>query len=187
MKFCSECGARVVYTVPLGDSKPRFFCEPCNRVHYQNPRVIVGCIAHWQGKVLLCKRAIDPRIDTWTVPAGFMENGESMESGALREAREETGANIHLDDLYSVFDIERINQVYIIYRGVMLSPDVTPGPECSQVQLFAPDDIPWDSLFYPAIKDLLTRFETDLASGRFSLYTGTSVAGRISRIEPNDR
>ena len=186
MKFCTECGQRLVKKVPPGDSLERSVCVSCDSVHYQNPRIITGCIAHWQGEVLLCRRAIEPRTGCWTLPAGYMENDETMEQGALREAREETGADIRLDTLYSVFDIKAINQVYIIYRGVLLGPDLTAGPECSDVRLFHPGEIPWDNLFYPAIGDLLQRYTDDLALGKFSLYTGTSEEGRVSRLEQDD-
>jgi ADP-ribose pyrophosphatase YjhB (NUDIX family) len=186
MKFCTTCGHKLVKKIPPGDTLARFVCESCQQVHYQNPRVITGCIAHWQGKILLCRRAIAPRVGSWTLPAGYMENGETMEQGALREAREETGANIRLDTLYSVFDIEAINQVYIIYRGLLLDEKLTVGVECSEVSLFSPDDIPWDNLFYPAIRDLLERYVADLDLGKFSLYTGTSEKGRVARIESDD-
>ncbi len=183
MNYCSECGHKVVNKIPPGDTTSRFMCESCNIVHYQNPKVIAGCIAQWQGKVLLCKRAIEPRIGSWTVPAGYMENGETMERAALRETREETGADVRLDVLYSVFDIEAIDQIYIIYRGVMTSPNIVAGPECSEARLFELDEIPWDNLFYPAIKDLLLRFKSDITSGQFSIYMGTSIEGTVARIE----
>lgn len=186
MKFCTECGHQLARQIPPGDTVERFVCVSCHRVHYENPRIITGCIAHWQGEILLCRRAIEPRVGCWTLPAGYMENDETMEQGALREAREETGADIRLDTLYSVFDIKSINQVYIIYRGVLLGPGLTAGSECSDVRLFRPDDIPWDKLFYPAIGDLLNRYTADLALGKFSLYTGTSEKGRVARLERDD-
>jgi ADP-ribose pyrophosphatase YjhB (NUDIX family) len=186
MNYCTTCGHKLVRKIPPGDSLERFVCESCLEVHYQNPRVITGCVAHWQRKILLCRRAIEPRTGSWALPAGYMENGETLEQGALREAREETGANIRLDTLYSVFDIESINQVYIIFRGVLMGPGLTVGVECSEVRLFAPEEIPWDNLFYPAIGDLLERYVADLALGKFSLYTGTSKKGRVARIERDD-
>jgi ADP-ribose pyrophosphatase YjhB (NUDIX family) len=186
VNYCSQCGCALARKIPPGDTLPRFVCTSCQQVHYENPRVITGCIAHWQGRVLLCRRAIEPRIGSWTLPAGFMEIGETMEQAALREVQEETGARIRLDALYSVFDIEAINQVYIIYRGVLLGPELAVGEECSEVNLFEPDDIPWDQLFYPAIADLLQRYKADLAQQTYSLYTGTSVTGRVSRMEPDD-
>ena len=178
MNYCTAMWTQVGEENTTGRQPERFVCESCQEVHYQNPRVITGCIAHWQGKILLCRRAIEPRKGSWTLPAGYMENGETMEQGALREAREETGANISLHTLYSVFDIESINQVYIIFRGVLLGPELTVGVECSEVRLFAPEEIPWDNLFYPAIGDLLERYVADLALGKFSLYTGTSGEGQ---------
>jgi ADP-ribose pyrophosphatase YjhB (NUDIX family) len=183
MKYCTECGQTLEWKTPAGDNLERLVCTSCAAVHYQNPRIITGCVAQWQGRVLLCRRAIEPRTGSWTVPAGYMENGESMEQAALREAREETGADIRLDALYSVFDIQAINQVYIIYRGVMRSPHIAAGVECSEVRLFEPAEIPWNELFYPAMGEMLERYQSDLVRGRFTLYTGTSVSGRVSSID----
>jgi ADP-ribose pyrophosphatase YjhB (NUDIX family) len=186
MKYCTHCGQKLVRQIPPDDSELRAVCGACDAVHYENPKIITGCIVQWQGQVLLCRRAIEPRVGSWTLPAGYMELNETMEQAALREAREETGANISLDALYSVFDIEHINQVYIIYRGAMTSADVVVGSECLEVRLFDPEDIPWDNLFYPAIEDLLRRYRDDLARGSFSLYTGTSVTGKVARIERDE-
>ena len=183
MKFCSDCGHSLSRKTPPGDQFERFVCEACSTIHYQNPRVITGCVAEWEGKILLCQRAIEPGIGSWTVPAGYMELGETMEQAALREAREETNADIEIDYLYSVFDIQSIDQVYIIYRGRLRRPQFSPGQECLDVQLFAPDQIPWDTLFYPAIGDLLLRFKGDLECGRSSLYTGSAETGRVVRLD----
>ena len=177
MKFCSACGHRLSRQIPAGDHLERDVCEACATIHYLNPRLITGCIAQWEGQVLLCQRAIGPRVGSWTLPAGYMELGETVEQAALREAREETGAEIVIDDLYSVFDIKSINQVYIIYRGRLTSPQLTVGDECQDVRLFSLQDIPWEELFYPAIGDLLRRYKTDLENGSFTLYAGTFLAG----------
>jgi len=186
MKYCSACGNELIREKPPGDNRYRAICAVCEAVHYENPRIIAGCIAQWQGRVLLCRRAIEPRIGSWTVPAGYMENDETMEQAALREAHEETGADISLDGLYSVFDIQAISQVYIIYRGVLRSPHLDAGVECSEVRLFEPVDIPWENLFYPAIGDLLRRYKSDLSAGKFTLYTGTSVKGRVASIDHDE-
>ena len=186
MKYCCTCGNELIRDVPPGDNRERSICAVCDTVHYENPRIIAGCIAQCQGRVLLCRRAIEPRIGSWTVPAGYMENDETMEQAALREAREETGADISLDALYSVFDIQAISQVYIIYRGVLRSPHLEAGVECSEIRLFEPADFPWDNLFYPAIGDLLLRYKSDLAAGKFTLYTGTSVKGRVASIDSDE-
>jgi ADP-ribose pyrophosphatase YjhB (NUDIX family) len=186
MKYCTHCGQKLVRQIPADESVVRAVCSACDAVHYENPKIITACIVNWQGQVLLCRRAIEPRVGSWTLPAGYMELNETMEQAALREAREETGANIRLDALYSVFDIEHINQVYITYRGTMTSADIVVGSECLEVRLFDPEDIPWDNLFYPAIEDLLRRYRDDLARGSFSLYTGTSVTGKVARIERDE-
>lgn len=183
MKFCSHCGHHLIQITPPHDNRLRHVCEACGTVHYQNPTVITGCVAEWQGQILLCQRAIAPGVGSWTVPAGYMEIGETMEQAALREAREETGADIEIDCLYSVFDIKHMNQVYIIYRGRLRSPQFAPGEECQDVRLFSPADIPWDQLFYPAIGDLLQRFKDDLESGCSSLYTGSFETGRVTKFE----
>ncbi|HIF87705.1 MAG TPA: NUDIX hydrolase [Gammaproteobacteria bacterium] len=186
MNFCTDCGHTLVVRIPAGDTVSRFVCDECQTVHYQNPKLITGCITHWKGKILLCRRAIEPRVGSWTLPAGYMELGESLEQAALREVREETGAKIRLDSLYSVFDIEHIDHVYIIYRGVMLGPEIVVGSECSEVHLFEPAEIPWDNIYYPAIKELLLRYKDDLASNSFSLYAGTSEKGKIFLLEQGE-
>jgi len=144
MKFCTACGHKLVKKVPPGDSLERFVCASCQQVHYQNPRVITGCIAHWQGKILLCRRAIEPHTGSWTLPAGYMENDETMEQGALREAREETGANISLDTLDPVRyrELTRGGSIQKVLNGIdaslesgltpvkincVLTPETTPG------------------------------------------------------------
>lgn len=179
MKYCTECGNTVTKKIPEKDNVLRYVCEYCDKVHYQNPTIIAGCIAEWRGKVLLCQRAIEPRIGSWTLPAGYMENGESIEQAAVREAYEETGAKITIDSLYSVFHVEQMNQVYIIYRGTLESPHCQAGVESLEVKLFDPSDIPWEELFYPAIKDILHRFKNDFSKGISSVYSGSSVQGKV--------
>ncbi|WP_026244414.1 NUDIX hydrolase [Dasania marina] len=185
MKYCAECGNKVTKKVPENDTVLRFVCESCNKIHYQNPTVIAGCIADWQGKVLLCQRAIAPHIGSWTLPAGFMEYDEAIEQAAVREAYEETGAKISIDSLYAVFHVEQMNQVYIIYRGTLDSPEYHAGIESMDVKLFEPADIPWDQLFYPAIRDILQRFKMDLERGISSVYSGSAVHGKVMVVDRN--
>ena len=155
MKFCSACGNPVTQRVPEGDDRPRFVCDHCNIIHYQNPRVVVGCLPVAGSRVLLAKRAIEPQKGLWTLPAGFMENGETLLQGALRETWEEAQAKVVDEQLYRLFDIPHINQVYVFYRG-NLDGGYGVGPESLEVALFEEDEIPWAQLAFPIVTDLLT-------------------------------
>lgn len=179
MKYCSECGGRIARRTPYGDRVPRYVCDSCQTIHYQNPRVIVGCIAEWRGRILLCRRAIQPRYGYWTIPAGFLENEESSVDGAIRETWEETGTQIEIDGLYSVFDVTEVHQVYLIYRAHLLSPWFNPGSESLEVRLLRPDEIPWDRLSYPAVKRILERYIEERETGCFGIYVGSLGNGRV--------
>ena len=141
MKFCSQCGATVSHKIPEGDNLPRYICDHCDTIHYQNPRIIAGCIAEWEDRILLCKRAIEPRYGLWTLPAGFMENRETTAEGAAREAMEEANARLLHLSLFSVFSIPHISQVYMIYRGELEQGLASPGHESLEVDLFQEQDI----------------------------------------------
>ena len=141
----------VVAKVPAGDTRERLVCADCGFVLYSNPKVMVGSVAHWQERLLLVRRDIEPRRGFWTLPAGFMENNETTEEGARREAREESGAELEFEHLLAVYNIPRISQVQVIYAARLLSPDVYAGEETSEVGLFAWDDIPWDHLAFPSV------------------------------------
>jgi ADP-ribose pyrophosphatase YjhB (NUDIX family) len=128
VRYCSVCGSSdIVLRVPDGDTLPREVCEACGTIHYQNPKVVVGCLPEWEGRVLLCKRAIEPRRGLWTLPAGFLENGETLADGALRETREEAHAHVALDELYTVISLPMINQVYMMFRATLQDLDFGPG------------------------------------------------------------
>ena len=136
MKFCSECGNTVTQRIPEGDNVLRHICDQCNFIHYQNPKIVVGCLPVWKDQVLLCKRAIEPCSGLWTLPAGFMENQESLEQGALRESAEEANTNLELENIYSVISLPHINQVYVIYKAKLLDLNFFAGtrkPGCSAV------------------------------------------------------
>ena len=148
MKFCSNCSAPVTLKIPAGDTLPRYVCDGCNTVHYQNPRMVVGCIAEWEDKILLCRRAIEPRYGLWTVPAGFMGNGETTYQGAVRETLEEANARVEVGPLYALYNIPHINQVYILFRARLLDAEVHPGAETLEAQLFDECDIPWDQIAF---------------------------------------
>src|SRR5438552_14869240 len=130
IRFCSNCGAdRIELRVPEGDNLPRFVCAACGTIHYQNPKVVVGCLPEWRQRVLLCKRAIEPRLGLWTLPAGFLENGETVAAGAIRETLEEAGARVVMGDLYTMISLPHISQVYIMFRATLANLDFGPGPE----------------------------------------------------------
>lgn len=151
--------------IPAGDNRERFVCTSCGTIHYQNPKIVAGCLLVWQEKVLLCKRAIEPRHGYWTLPAGFMENRESILEGAAREAIEE--ANAYSDDLklFGLFNLPRISQVYILYRGTLKDGATSAGEESLEVGLFKKEDIPWDDLAFPIVSAGLTRHYESLDSG----------------------
>jgi ADP-ribose pyrophosphatase YjhB (NUDIX family) len=173
MKFCSNCGAPVTRKVPPGDSLPRYVCDACNTIHYQNPRMVVGCIVEWDDRILLCRRAIEPRYGLWTVPAGYMENGETMHQGAIRETLEEATARVDLGPLYAIYNIPHINQVYILFRARLLDLDFRAGAETLDVNLFAERDIPWDQLAFATVRNTLTHYYADRRAGEYKFHMGT--------------
>lgn len=167
MKFCSDCGATVSLRVPAGDSLPRYVCEHCGAIHYQNPKIVAGCIAAWDDQVLLCKRAIEPRYGLWTLPAGFMENGETTLEAAARETWEEAQARVDQLTLYGLFNLPHINQVYIMFRGQLVGGRAHPGAESLEVGLFREDQIPWNQLAFPVVRESLVLYFEDVRAGRF--------------------
>ena len=167
MKYCSLCGNEVRVGVPEGDNRERYICDHCSTVHYNNPKVVAGCIAHWGDKVLMCRRAIEPRQGLWTVPAGFMENGETTYEGAVRETLEEANARVAVDDLYVTVNLPHINQVYMLFRGRLLDLDFSPGDESLEVELMAEKDIPWDRVAFPTVTEALKLYFADSARGTF--------------------
>lgn len=173
MKYCSNCGAPVALKIPAGDNLPRHVCDVCNVIHYQNPRMIVGCIAEWQDCILLCKRAIEPRHGLWTVPAGFMENGETTSQGAARETLEEASARVEIGALYAMYNIPHINQVYILFRARMLDLDFKAGAETLEVRLFSEKEIPWDQLAFATVRNTLTHYYNDRRQGEYKFHMGT--------------
>ena len=175
MNFCSSCGAKVQLLVPPGDNRRRYVCNDCGTIHYQNPNVVTGCIPEWDDRILLCKRAIEPRYGTWTLPAGFLENGESSMFGAAREAMEEANAQVREMSLFSVFSIPHINQVYTMYRGVLHQGAASPGDESLEVMLAAEEDVPWENLAFPVIIETLKLYYQDRESGSYSTHYGEII------------
>lgn len=169
MKFCPDCAASLTFAVPKGDNRHRYICNQCGAIHYQNPRMIVGSIPaiehNGRTSVLLCRRAIEPRYGYWTLPAGFMENGETTSEAAMRETLEEAGATIVILGLHSFMNIAAINQVHLFYNATLTSLDYAAGEESLEVKLFHEEDIPWDDLAFPTIRYALKFFFADLARG----------------------
>lgn len=169
MKFCSECGGEIALRIPVGDDRKRFVCSECEHIHYVNPRLIVGCLPVYGEQVLLCRRAIEPRRGLWTLPAGFMENGETTAEGAARETWEEARARVSDLDLYRVFDLPQISQVYMFYRCDLDEGKFDVGPESTEVALFNEADIPWDEIAFPVVTKTLKAFFTDRQTNYFPL------------------
>ncbi|HEU0186275.1 MAG TPA: NUDIX hydrolase [Gallionellaceae bacterium] len=173
MKYCSECGAPVMLRTPQDDSRERYVCTSCATVHYQNPKVIVGAIPEWEdGRILLCRRAIEPRIGLWTLPAGFMENNETTPQGAARETMEEANAEVDVGELYSFYNLAYINQVYMLFRARLLNLNFHPGVESLEVALFAEHEIPWDKLAFRAVKMTLEQYFADRRAGHYQFRMG---------------
>jgi len=158
VKFCPTCAEPIVLMVPPDDDRERFVCTACDTIHYQNPRIIVGCLVTYQDAIMLCRRAIEPRSGLWTLPAGFMENGETAEEGALRETWEEARARPELKHLHTVYSIPHINQVYLLYRAELQAPEFAPGPESLEVELFSVNALPWDTLAFHSVEFALRRY-----------------------------
>jgi ADP-ribose pyrophosphatase YjhB (NUDIX family) len=175
MKFCTSCGSPVSLRIPEGDDRERFVCTVCDLVHYSNPRVIVGCLPVHDGKVLLCKRAIEPRKNYWTLPAGFMENGETTQQGAARETWEEARARVSDLDLYRVFDVPYISQVYMFYRCRLDNGEFGVGPESFETALYSRENIPWDEIAFPVVYETLQEYFADVEHGHFPV--------RVSAVE----
>lgn len=168
MKYCSHCGKSLELIVPEKDDRPRYVCRACGMIHYQNPNMVVGCIPEWQGQILLCRRNIEPQKGLWTLPAGYLENGETAEDGARRETLEETGAVVVELSPYLLFDIVHINQLYLMFRSRLKTPEFTTTPESSEVALFSPNQIPWDEIAFRVIEKTLKTYLKDKQSSQFS-------------------
>ena len=186
MKFCSQCGKPVSQRVPEGDNRPRHVCDHCDTIHYQNPNIVTGTLPVWEDKVLLCKRAIEPRYGLWTLPAGFMENGETMEEAAARESIEEANANIELQDIYTIISLPHVNQVYIMYRARLLDLAFFPGTESLEVKLFSEQEIPWQQLAFRTIHYTLENFFADRHQGQFSVHTHSIYQSNRSSVAAGD-
>jgi len=176
MKFCPACGQPVESKVPEGDHLPRYVCTACGTIHYENPRIIAGCVIEVDdGRILMCKRAIEPRHGFWTVPAGFMENGESVQQAAAREAMEEALAHVQIGSLLAVVSVLRAHQVHIMFRARLQPdrPDFGVGPESLETQLYAAEQIPWPQVAFLSVEFALHRYLEDRRSGVERLHFRT--------------
>ena len=171
-----DSGGPIARRVPEGDDRPRLVCDTCGFIRYENPKIVVGSVATWQGRILLCRRSIEPQAGFWTLPAGFLELQEDPEHGARREAEEEACAEIVIDALLAVYTIPRIGLVQLFYRAHLARPEIAPGYESIEVGLFAPDEIPWDSLAFPSVTWALRHHAEAPAQGAFAPFTNPDGA-----------
>ncbi len=173
MHFCTACGQRTQEKIPLGDQQLREVCSECGTIHYVNPKVICGALALWEGKVLLCRRAIEPRYGLWTLPAGYMELFETMEQGSARETREEALAEVDIEQLYCMYNIPRIGQIYVLFKAQIIDGQFGAGEETLESRLFSEEEIPWDQLAFPSVERTLKHYFADLKQQHFPMHLET--------------
>ena len=169
-RHCKRCGAPVEYRIPADDNRERATCTACGSVFYENPLNVVGTVPVWGDQVLLCRRNIEPRYGLWTLPAGFLELGETTAAGAARETDEEAGAHIELEDLFTVLNVVRVGQVHLFYRARLLDTHFAPGPESIEARLFAEAEVPWDELAFRTVRETLKHWFADRRRGQFELH-----------------
>ena len=179
MKYCNQCGSSLAYRIPEGDDRARFVCDACQTIHYQNPKLVVGCIPVWKDRILLCRRSIEPRYGKWTIPAGFFEQGETVEAGAKRELYEEARASVEFLEPYALYNLPFISQVYLIFRGPLKDKNFRAGDESLEVLLFKEDEIPWDDLAFTVVREVLRRYYKDFLKGVFPFYVDDILPDRI--------
>jgi ADP-ribose pyrophosphatase YjhB (NUDIX family) len=167
LNFCSQCGAPLAYRIPEGDNLPRHLCDGCGTIHYVNPKLVVGALPEWEDKILLCRRAIEPRRGFWTLPAGFMELAETTEQAALRETLEEANARVELQGLFTMLSVPYVGQVHLFYRARLLDLDFSAGSESLEVALFKESEIPWDEISFRTVDTTLKHYFADRKSGNF--------------------
>ncbi len=170
---CSQCGARTDRRVPPGDGRERTVCTACGAIHYENPKLVVGCIAQWNGRILLCRRAIEPRYGYWTLPAGFMENGETAAQGAARETMEEAGARVLELRPFALIDVPYVHQVHLFFLAELATDRFASGEESLETRLYAEAEIPWPDLSFRTVIESLELFFADRARGKFGFHSKT--------------
>jgi len=172
VNFCSVCGSKVTLRVPPGDSLPRHVCDNCSTVHYRNPLVVVGTIPEWEDQILLCRRAIEPRHGLWTLPAGFMELGETTAQAALRETMEEAKARVDLGEVFALLSVPHVDQVHVFYRARLLDREFAAGEETLEVALFRESEIPWNEIAFRTVSAALRHFYADRKAGAMRFHSG---------------
>jgi ADP-ribose pyrophosphatase YjhB (NUDIX family) len=170
VKYCNQCGSKGAYRIPEGDDRLRFICDNCQTIHYQNPKLVVGCIPVWRDQVLMCRRAIEPRYGKWTIPAGFLEIGETVEEGAIRETYEEACAKVDNLKPYALYNLSFIGQVYLIFISRLLDPNFRAGYESLEVRLLEKHEIAWEELAFPVIREVLLLYFNDATKGVFNFH-----------------
>jgi len=175
MNYCSNCGQKVSFKAVTGDNLPRYVCDSCETIHYQNPKVVTGALPIWEDKVLLCKRGISPRKGFWNVPGGYLENGESVEDGAIREVFEETTSRVEIIGLHTLYSIPKLNQIYTHFLANLNALDFQPTEESLEVQLFTEEDIPWKEIAFASSSFTLKRYFDDRRKGKRQLHMGRFV------------
>lgn len=175
MNFCSECGEKVSFIIPEGDNRQRHVCLSCKTIHYENPKIVTGCIAQWQDKILMCKRAIEPKHGLWTLPAGFMENAETNMQGAARETAEEANAELENMTLFCVFSISHINQIYTMFLGDLVDGLASAGEESLEVALLTEEEMPWDKIAFHVVNETLKLYYQDKKQGDFKMHYGDII------------
>lgn len=180
IKYCPMCGDTVRREIPPDDDRRRHVCHTCGHIQYQNPKLVVGTIPEWQGRILLCRRDIEPRLGKWTLPAGFMENGETAAEGALRETWEEARARVQIIAPFRVYDMPFVNQVYLMFRAKMLSPDFQTTVESSEIRLLHETEVPWDAIAFPVIRETLRSYFEERKAGQFAFLNVALAEESIS-------
>jgi ADP-ribose pyrophosphatase YjhB (NUDIX family) len=175
--FCCHCGEKTAITTPGGDHRSRRTCPACGAIHYENPRIVVGCVPEHEGRILICRRAIEPRRGYWTVPAGFMENGETLEAGAARECHEEALATVAIGSLLALVNIPEAEQVHVFFRAQLTTSAFGAGEESLEARLVDAADIPWADIAFPSTRFALERFLADRSAG-VELHHLTTLARR---------
>ena len=170
MRFCANCGASISVRIPEGDNFARHVCDACGTVFYQNPRVVVGCIPEWGERILLCRRAIEPRYGFWTFPAGYLENGETIQHAAARETLEEASARVQIESIFAVLNLPAYHQVHIMFRGRLLDLDYAAGSESLEVALLRREEIPWDQLAFATVRETLEHYYSDRTRQNFDFH-----------------
>ena len=172
-KYCSYCASSISIKIPTDDNRERAVCNKCGAIFYDNPKLVSGCLLTWEDKILLCKRATEPRLGYWTLPAGFLENNETVEEGALRETMEEAGAKSHNTKLFMMCNLPNISQIYMIYQGDLADGKFSAGIESEEVKLFSQEQIPWDNIAFSVILRTIKLYYQDLKNGNMNIHFET--------------